>query len=276
MLINSRRLPAPTNIQISYPKMQKHSMITWNEIKNPDDNIENKEIVQINYNIYRGVSANGIFYKLNTTPISHNSYEDKTLGINPNVTYWYKVSTVYKNNLDEFVEGPLSSPVIYRVNNTNRWFNKINERNLWILKNTGQLFDLYVRKYEGVKCPKCYNELRGNAGDPDCTTCFGTGIEGGYEPMFQLYVRQKPAQTSLDLTNSGFQTNNSPGAWTISTVLIKNRDILINPQGTMFQVISSNVNQAAGYLFHQELQLKELFPTDPLYQIKRINLYPNL
>ena len=274
--LNVRRLLAPNNIQISYPKIQGNSVITWNMVRNPDESKEDKEILEVKYNVYRGISTNGIFYKQNLNPLDNNRYEDKTLGKNPNTVYWYKVSTVYLNKDNKWVEGPLSAPVIYRVNNTNKWFNKINERNLWILKNTGQLFDLYTRKMDGKKCPKCYDKVRGRASDHMCTICYGTGVEGGYEPMFQLYVRQKPATQSLDIGNAGFQLNHSPGAWTISTVELKNRDILINPQGKIFQVTSSHINQAAGYLFHQELQLKEYDVTDPIYRLKRKTLYPNL
>lgn len=282
ILINGKRLPAPVNIRISYPKIQTHLIVTWDDVRDPNsDNLEGT-FKCVAYNVYRGISAGGIFYKQNSAPLVTNRYEDGNVGKNPNTEYWYKVSSVIiyeekdQNGKNKCVEGPLSPPVIYRVSNTNKWFAKINERNLWILKNTGQLFDLYTRKTEGEHCPKCYDPLRGRSGDINCDVCFGTGFVGGYEPMFQLYVRQKPAQTDLSIQTPGLVYNHTPGAWTISTVQIKNRDILINPQGIMFQVLSTQVNQAAGYLFHQEMQLKELDPNDPLYKIERKTLYPNL
>jgi hypothetical protein len=233
------------------------------------------------YNIYRGLSAGGIFYKLNTNgPLITNRYEERSLGRNPNAVYWYKVSAVYKDINNQLIEGPLSGAIIYQVNNTNRWFKKMNERDLWILKNTGELFDLYTRltvvDENHPRCPKCYDPIRGVAGDPNCAICWGTGITGGYEPTIQLYVRQKPAQTTLDITPQGYVYNNVPGAWTISTIQIKNRDLLINPQGKLFSVTSSTINHAAGYFFHQELQLKELDPKDVLYNMKRVILQPEL
>lgn len=273
--INIQRLPSPSNIKISYPRVKTNAIITWDEVRISEDNPLNGNIKMIGYNVYRGVSSNGIFYKQNKNPININRYDDMTLGNNPNVTYWYKVSTIYINNDDKVIEGQLSGPHMYKVNNTNKWFNKANERTLWILKNTGQLFDLYIRKYEGNKC-SCYDSLRGRSSAVDCHLCFGTGIEGGYEPMFQLYVRLKPAETALEQINTGFQYNNMPGAWTISTVQIKNRDLLIGPDGIIYSVLGSHINQAAGYLFHQELRLRELDPTDALYKMKRVNLSPNL
>ncbi|MFW6015077.1 MAG: hypothetical protein ACOCRK_01415 [bacterium] len=272
---NNIQLPPPNNVFISYPKKQGHVMITWNSISHPNNNDEdNNNDFIVNYNVYRGTSVNGIFYKLNDEPIKNNYFEDEKQNKNPNITYWYKVSSIYKNDSGNIIEGKSSKPIKYEVNNTNRWFKKMNERSMWILKNTGQLFDLYVRKYEGKRCPKCYDSIRGRSGNGHCEICFGTGFEDGYEPMFQLYMRLKPVQQSLDIGSHGFQINSSPGAWTISSTQIKNRDILIGPQGIIYSVTSSHINQAAGYLFHQELQLKELERTDPLYNLKRETLYP--
>lgn len=274
--ISNRRLPAPINIKISYPKVQGQSIITWDSVRNPDQNNITGDIVTIMYNVYRGISSNGIFYKQNNTPINTNLYQDNNIGKNPNTTYWYKVSTIYLNSAGQLVEGPLSGPYQYRVTTMNKWFNKVNERNLWILKNTGMLFDLYTRKYEGVRCPKCYDKARGRAGQNGCTVCFGTGFEGGFEPQMQLYVRLKPAEESLDISTEEYTYNNIPGAWTISPVQIKNRDLLIDPEGTMYAVVSSYVNQAAGYLFHQDLKLRTLEPNDKLYQLRRSSLKPGV
>jgi hypothetical protein len=276
--LNAIRLPAPTNVIISYPKQQGNVSITWNNVKNPDEGNVNGNIVRVMYNIYYSTISNGIFYQLNDVknPIQTNRYEHGGRSKNPNTTYWYKVSTVYLNKAGKLIEGNLSSPIMYQVNNTNRWFKKINERDMWILKNTGQLFDLYKRKTDGKKCPKCYDTVRGNAGDGSCNICWGTGIEGGYEPVFKLFLRQKPAQTSLDVSTQGLVYKHTPGAWTISSVEIKNRDLLINPQGILFSVLNSNINQAAGVLFHQELQLIELDPNDPLYKMNRFALNPEV
>jgi hypothetical protein len=184
------------------------------------------------------------------------------------------VSEFIDGIVTRIVEGELSNPVIYRVSTTNKWFTKINERNMWILKNTGVLMDLYVRKTDGPRCSQCWDDLR-SQGDPDCTFCFGTTFEGGYEPMSQLYVRQKPSVQQLDLTPHGYVPNNNPGAWTISDIKISNRDLMINPEGKILSVISSNVSHAAGFLFHQELTTKELDPLDKRYKIKRVTLYPS-
>lgn len=277
--VNSRRLHFPNNIQVNNQHTINKLIVVWDRVKNPDEELAIQEIQNVQYNVYRGTSISGIFYRLNTDPIEGTKFEDNNVSLNPNTQYFYKVSTVAvydKNDSSKNVEGVLSPPAMFMIPTTNKWFKKMNERNMWILKNTGVLMDLYTRKTEGEKCTQCYDDIRGQAGDSNCLNCLGTGLDGGYEPMFQLYVRQKPAPQQLDLINMGYAPNSSPGAWTISKVLLKNRDILINPYGKMFSVTSSNVNHAAGFFFHQELTMKELDPTDIKHQIKRKNLYPDI
>lgn len=281
--INERRIPAPNNISVSVPKGTRHLLVIWDKKKNPDltyitnanyiPDVSNPLIKEIKYNVYRGTSLGGIFYKMNTEALVNSRFEDQKVSQNPNTQYFYKVSSVAIFDNGDVIEGNLSSPVIFHVPTTNKWFKKINERNMWILKNTGVLMDLYVRKTEGQRCTKCWDPIR-SQGDSDCLNCFGTTFEGGYEPMTQLYIRQKPATTQLDLSAHGYTQNSTPGAWTISNIKLTNRDFLINPEGKIFSVTGSHVNHAAGYLFHQELTMKELDTTDRLYKVKRTTLYP--
>ena len=44
-----------------------------------------------------------------------------------NITYWYKISTLYKQN-NMWIEGIPSRPIQYKINNLNKWFNKMNIR----------------------------------------------------------------------------------------------------------------------------------------------------
>lgn len=273
--INSRRLGCPQNIRMSHPHDIKQLIISWDKVENPDKGKRSKnKIEEVKYNVYRGTSLNGIFFKLNDNPLKTNQYIDKVLSLNPNTNYWYKISTVAIFSDGSFSESFLSQPEMYKVENTNKWFNKMNERNMWILKNTGVLMDLYTRKTTGEKCPDCWDEIRGQSINPKCEKCFGTTFVGGYEPAVQLYVRQKPAPQQLDIITQGYSINSTPGLWTISSIKLHNRDLLINPEGRIFSITSANISHAAGFYFHQELQAKEIDPNDIRYKIKRETLYP--
>jgi hypothetical protein len=275
--LNSKILPPPKNIKISHPKGPGKLLIVWDSVKNPDAKITTGiRIKHVRYNVYRSTSLGGIFYKLNNVPLKNTRYEDSNVNKHPNSQYFYKVSTVIIYSDEKTTsEGNLSDPVLFQIPTENRWFKKINERNMWILKNTGVLMDVYRRKVEGPRCRVCYDKIR-EQGDPDCTSCFGTTFDGGYEPMTQIYIRQKPAVEQVQLIQQGYVVDNNPGAWTISPIELTNRDLMFNPFGKLFAVMNSNISHAAGYMFHQELQMKELDPTDKRYEIKRITMYPSI
>jgi len=273
LTIFQKQLPAPTNLMISFARDNQHLAITWDETRTPDKNLV-KGIKKVYYNIYKGHSQNGLFMKINENPIPFNRFEDKHVNINPNIMNWYKVSSLYLDENNNYIEGELSKPATFKMRNTDFWFHKINERNYWILQNTGMLFDLYTRKYSGDVCPHCYDDIRGRAGDNSCPYCFGTGFLGGYDPAYQLLIRLKPVEQALGISNQMFVNENTPGAWTISDSLLMNRDILIAPDGVFYQVLARHVNHAGGFLFHQELRLRAFDPEDPIYQLKRTTLKP--
>lgn len=261
----TRRLPPPEDIRIEHPKVQGHCIITWNKLIGAEH--------PVFYNVYRGISFNGTFYRLNKTPINNNKFLDDSRGVNPNVTYWYKVSSLYQDN-DIWIEGIPSAAVQYKYTTANLfWFNKINERNMWMLKMDGMYFDFYSRKYEGEHCT-CYDEARGRAGQGSCPICYGTGFVGGYSPQCQLLVRLVNVEESLSISREYYQWNVSPSAWTITSLPIHNRDLLISPDGKFYHILSVNVNQAGGYLFHHDLRLKYIEPEDPIYKMRRVQLKP--
>ena len=172
---------------VQYTKISGQVLITWTKIPLVESLIQ-EGITQIYYNVYRGNSFSGIFYKQNTIPLIINQYIDNALNKNPNIIYWYKISAIYKKN-DKWIEGFASRPVQYKINNLNKWFNKMNERNMWILKNDGLVFQLYQRKYEGERC-SCFDSLRGVAGNSRCPICWGTSFIGKDSAYIYLITRK--------------------------------------------------------------------------------------
>lgn len=273
-------LPPPNNIAVSNPKIQNKLDISWDSVN-----------TAIGYNIYKGTSINGIFYKLNDNLVLTNKYED-SIGINIQASYYYKISSVdaYNN------EGNLSEPVMFEIKTGNYWYRKMNDRNFWILKQTGQVFDLYTRKIEGKIC-ECTSRNRTrdlvrdrdrdrdgtidsqilmapNNSSTNCTKCFGTGFVDGYDPKFRLWVRLKSASQKVELDQQGYVNQHAPGAWTITPIKLKNRDILIDQQNRRFSILDVQVGNAGGYLFHHELNLKEIETTDIIYKLNTKNLQP--
>ena len=258
----TRRLPPPQDIKLEYTKVSGQSIIIWDNLRGADH--------KVFYNVYRAMAYNGIFYKLNKSPIPINRFIDNTCRTHPTIGYWYKVSSCYLDN-DIWIEGTPSEPIQYQAGPATFWLNKINERNLWILKNDGLIFDFYARKYDGEKC-SCYDYNRASPALGDCPICYGTGYVGGYAPTCALLVRIVNTVETLNQTKESYRFSQTPTAWTISPIRIRNRDLLIHPDGTIYQVLDSTVSSAAGFQFHQDLKLSSLENNDPLYKIRHAHL----
>ena len=104
LTIFQKQLPAPTNLMISFARDNQHLAITWDETRTPNKNLV-KGIKKVYYNIYKGHSQNGLFMKINENPIPFNRFEDKHVNINPNIMNWYKVSSLYLDENNNYIEG---------------------------------------------------------------------------------------------------------------------------------------------------------------------------
>lgn len=149
----------------------------------------------------------------------------------------------------------------------------MNERNMWILKNDGLVFQLYQRKYEGERC-SCFDPLRGVAGNSRCPICWGTSFIGGYNPSIEIFVRLNLQDTSLMQEQEGYNLSLACNAWTISSIRIQTRDLLYSPEGNIYSVIAVNSHNAAGYWFHQQLRIYSIDQNDPLYTFLRKSQKP--
>ena len=76
----------------------------------------------------------------------------------------------------------------------------IRKENLLLRQKTGTSGWLLKRKYFGDKCPDCTDQTTGQVEASDCTTCYGTGITGGYYPAFEYWVTMNATQRMRKLT----------------------------------------------------------------------------
>lgn len=71
----------------------------------------------------------------------------------------------------------------------------------------------FKRKYEGNRCPNCYDEFLGQS-DAGCPNCFGTTYDGGfYEPKL-INVAYTDATNRIDFLESGILVVTQPTIYT--------------------------------------------------------------
>lgn len=67
-------------------------------------------------------------------------------------------------------------------------------------KKTGVHGWLLKRRYFGDRCPVCTDPATGQVMTSNCTTCYGTGVTGGYYPGFEYWVTMNATQRMRKLT----------------------------------------------------------------------------
>ena len=80
------RCPEPANLEAS-DGLDDHIMVTWDAVDHPD---------LTGYNVYRGGWENSVFERLNTEPVSGESYSD--YGVPTSDIYWYYITAVFSGD----------------------------------------------------------------------------------------------------------------------------------------------------------------------------------
>lgn len=134
------------------------------------------------FKIYRGINPETLVPLALT---KNNYYSDISLireRLLCDIYYKIEVYDINNNLIDEMVEH-FNSTKVSNYMKYRKWF----QSNFLKAVNksaAGHMAILLQRKQSGVLCPVCGHEQTGEPQNPRCTTCWGTGFEGGfYQPM---------------------------------------------------------------------------------------------
>lgn len=168
------------------------------------------------------------------------------------------------------------------------WYQRLVQRLEMQLEATGEKVILYRRKWTGEKCP-CYDHSRGQSRSR-CPVCFSTGFVGGYvqyinirETDGKIWVRVNPTQEDLELKEEGMFQSFEPSCWGLPTPILRDRDVVVryniyNGEETWrYEIL--NVQRNMGFFNKTTAQMfamKRLDKTDPIYNIRIVDLKDNL
>jgi len=157
------------------------------------------------FNIYRSVDLEE-YEKLNSSPIVIDSYEDRMGTDILGVDYYYKVTYITdstESSLDEaerkniYSAGEQFQEVIQTL------VHNVIGRTNYAFQLLGEDGKVYIKKFTGPRCPRCYGEIEGMHTDAKCEICFGTGRDGGYERL-ETRIAVTPFGQKFRETEFGF------------------------------------------------------------------------
>lgn len=199
---------------------------------------------------------------------------------------------------DANVLDPSSQELMLDEGTMKDYIQQIRQRSLAMIQNDGEEFYLYMRRWIGMPCHKCYTEGTGDSGlgtgmvidkttglfarvavdsvDPElqgtnnCTECFGTGIFGGFYPKIKILARYgNIPHRRIKWNKGGLDIAQDFNSWTTWFPRIHKHDFLIRARtGERFS-LGEEVGTASwrGIATQQTFNAVLLTPTDIRYAV---------
>lgn len=183
------------------------------------------------FTLYRGYAANDDDFQ----PIAE-TFDQPWLYDNDPVFPQHGMDVFYKVTLTANGGHIYTSQAVHATTSWNRYDWTIAKeiiRKEWLLlrKRAGTAGWLLKRRLWGDPCsnPNCQDETTGQSFDPNCPSCYGTGVEGGFYDPIEYWVLMNPSQRIKKLdTNLGLVTSTVETVRALAYPAPATNDIWIN------------------------------------------------
>jgi len=220
------------------------------------------------FNIYRSQNDSTPGVRVNDAPLVTPFYFDQ----NPST---YSAFNVSYYTLEVFLaNGAIakSTPTTW-TNQQSKWVSLraaeiVRRENIFLNKFFGVPSLFFKKKYFGMRCPVCWNAQIEKVMSDHCTTCYGTGFNGGYWPAASINVKYDPVPNASTLGLAGVNEPIQIGAWSVNYPTIQTFDLVYRiPDAKMFRVSSVQSTELQAVRVRQQLALIELTKDSVEYQL---------
>lgn len=211
------------------------------------------------FNIYRADTQDGVFEKINSTPLFSNFFRDTST---PDVSKFR--SSYYKVEVTLPIKRAVSSVAVTYQNERSSWVEirarEINRRELFLLRKfVGIPSLLFRRKTFGKRCTNCWDENVEKVVKDRCPVCLGTSFEGGYFEGIDILAQYEPTPNQSQLTAGGVYEPNTIPAWTIAYPEMHVFDMVLRiPDWRMYRVEALQTTELQTVPVRQLLTLNEI------------------
>lgn len=221
--------------------------------------------------LHRSENPDGNFQLVNSLSWNQNSYYDAAVDTrSKNRRYYYviKVVDVETNEVQESSAITISpTPDLIALDIMRR------ERLLlrWYIKT--KCYFLLARTF-GTYCNECYDTTKRRNVKSKCTTCHGTGFEGGFFDPIPGYIDISPHPLIQQVTNFGPVQPIATNAWTTNYPLLKINDYIVEiDTGLRWRVHQIGYNEKTRFVTKQILGLSQESRGSIIYNIEMPYLY---
>jgi hypothetical protein len=137
-----------------------------------------------------------------------------------------------------------------------------------LLKRNAEDVIFLIRRMFGRRCPSCFDGAAESASRADCSTCYGTGWERGYEPVYGGRCRVLSIEEALKLQLPGLVFSSAPKGWHVGFPLLRQGDIVVRPTtGHRYEAQGISTAVFEGILTGQDYSLVAYDPGNPIYNV---------
>jgi hypothetical protein len=184
---------------------------------------------------------------------------------------FYRITTVgTRDEWDgELRETPLEwtdAKSVDHIENLDYIWREAIRRNSWILDQGGERVKVFIRKWNGERCTECFDndyEIPRN----DCLSCYGTGIEGGYEGPFEIRIGPPDSEKRINYDQYGFNLEQIYQVWTGPSPMLSQRDFIVKQNNDRYSIGPVTAFSNRGNILQQEFQIDVLDENDIRYRV---------
>lgn len=224
----------------------------------------------LGFNIYRARTpqpdGSSNWTKLNVSPVVVNLFADTTVDMTYQNIWWYRVEEQYFDgtlrdvdqpvNLNSFLNDAGDEP--YPDMSVPQIAREKRRRKYIILRRNAELVTLLVRKVAGLRCACFDREYESPQKIATCPQCYGTGWDGGFEVLNNVFMRILSIREMLELQPDGLMLNSDPAAWLVDYPLLRDTDIVVRRNNIRYEVMGADYLTDQGILTEQNFKLRRL------------------
>lgn len=195
-------------------------------------------------------------------------YYDNPLPTALGAKVFYRVTTVAVGPDGLLLETPIGRGASCNNQSTEKldyiWAEAI-RRNSWMLQQAGERVKVFIRRTSGPRCG-CNSTLHKQPLS-DCVVCFSTGIIGGYDGPYDVYLAPSDSEDNVKQGERGRFFENSYDTWTGPSPLLSQRDFLVKLNGDRYGIGPVRMPTSRGMQLQQFFTVSHLDEVDIRYTV---------
>jgi hypothetical protein len=248
--------------------------ITW-EIRNTT-----KDLGGFALTILRSDSMYGEYEEVSSAFSAEltDEYEDTTVNLHSKWReHYYRILVTRSSDgeelsfgstkADEVVSGSNPGGVVIESPPDIGALEAIRRFNLMLREYSGRKILALTQRTWGTRCDTCWDHLKRRRTQSKCTSCYDTGITGGYFSPKESYSMRAPDKKVVGLGRV-FELQPHDVVMIFSaTPRLKPRDLVVDPDGKRWRVLTVGRSEKLWSLTHQTVALREISRDQVEYDI---------